>query len=142
MELVLFNSEDTDFTLSNPDPIIDWINQTVTTEKKELGPLNFIFCSDPYLHSINVEYLNHDTYTDIITFDYSELPAISGDIFISIDRVKENAETYNTTFSTELKRVIIHGVLHLIGYKDKTDADQEQMTAKEDFYLNLAPDSH
>jgi len=99
--------------------------------------LNYIFCSDTYLHKINLEYLKHDTLTDIITFDYSEKKQISGDIFISIDRIKENALKFNQSTDIELNRVLIHGVLHLLGYKDKTPKEKETMRAKEDFYLTL-----
>jgi len=99
--------------------------------------LNYIFCSDTYLHKINLEYLKHDTLTDIITFDYSEKKQISGDIFISIDRIKENAPKFNQSTDIELNRVLIHGVLHLLGYKDKTPKEKETMRAKEDFYLTL-----
>jgi probable rRNA maturation factor len=113
-----------------------WINKTIESENYQLQELNFIFCSDEYLLKINQEYLNHDTYTDIITFDNSEIDKeISGDIFISIDRIKENAQTFKTTFIDELNRVIIHGTLHLLGYNDKSEKDKDLMTLKEDSYL-------
>ena len=99
--------------------------------------LSFIFCDDMELLNKNSKYLNHDTLTDILTFDYSENNNISGDIYISIDRVKENAKTYKVTFENELDRVMIHGVLHLLGYKDKSKKDQKAMREKEDFYLSL-----
>ncbi len=103
------------------------------------GYLNFIFCSDKYLHAINVKYLNHDTYTDIITFDYtSDYNSVSGDMFISVDRVKENAKLHNVSFDHELYRVIIHGFLHLVGYDDKTEDDEFKMRFKENFYLSMA----
>jgi rRNA maturation RNase YbeY len=131
-----FFNEETSFNLKNKTSLRNWINQTIIQEKHQLEELNFIFCSDNYLLKINKEYLNHDTYTDIITFDNSSLPLeITGDIFISIDRVKENAKTFKTTTQNELCRVMIHGVLHLLGYKDKTKKDKELMTEKEDFYL-------
>lgn len=128
---------ETDFSFSNEEEIKLWINDTAEKEKMAVGCLNFIFCDDEYLHKINVEYLNHDTYTDIITFDNSTKDEISSDIFISVARVKENASLYKNHFETELHRVIIHGVLHLLGYKDKSDTEQELMTSKEDFYLSL-----
>lgn len=134
---IYFNIEDVDFALQNGEEITSWIVKTIKTEGKIPGELSYIFCSDEYLHKINLEHLNHDTYTDIITFNYCEQEFISGDIFISIDRVKDNAIEFSTTFQDELNRVIIHGVLHLIGYNDKTDEQQLEMTAKEDFYLSL-----
>jgi rRNA maturation RNase YbeY len=133
---ICFFNEEISFNLKNKTIIRSWINQTIIQEKHQLEELNFIFCSDNYLLKINKEYLNHDTYTDIITFDNSSLPhEIIGDIFISIDRVKENAKSFDTTFINELNRVIIHGVLHLLGYKDKSKNDKALMTQKEDFYL-------
>ncbi len=104
-------------------------------EKKKLGNISIIFCSDEYLLRINEEYLNHSYYTDIITFDYSENSFISGDLFISLERITDNARKFRTTFKKELYRVILHGLLHLVGYKDKTDTEQEEMRTKEDFYL-------
>lgn len=132
-----FYSEDVDFVLDQEKSLADWINEIISLAEKKLLHLNFIFCSDPYLHHINVEYLNHDTLTDIITFPYSELPQIEGDIFISIDRVRENASEYKVPFDNELRRVISHGVLHLCGYGDKTAAEKEQMRSKEDEALAL-----
>lgn len=107
----------------------------VNNEKKELGNVSVIFCSDEYLLRINEEYLNHNYYTDIITFDYCENTVISGDLFISLDRITENTDKFRTTFNKELYRVIFHGLLHLVGFKDKTDAEQEKMREKEEFYL-------
>ncbi|MDF1671994.1 MAG: rRNA maturation RNase YbeY [Vicingaceae bacterium] len=134
---ISFYSEDTSFELKNTAPTIDWIHKTILSENKVLGEISYIFCSDDFLHKINLEHLDHDTYTDIITFNYCEKDILNSDIFISIDRVKENAKTYNVDFINELHRVIVHGVLHLVGYNDKTDEQQEEMTAKEDFYLSL-----
>jgi len=134
---IIFFSENITFSLSNEKRIIDWIRNTVLQEGKTIGEINYVFCADDYLHNINLTYLNHDTFTDIITFDYTEESKISSDIFISIDRVKENAETFKTTFENELHRVIIHGILHLLGYKDKTDDEVKAMRVKEDFYLSL-----
>ena len=112
-----------------------WIKETIIYEGKTLGDISFIFCSDDYLLEVNKQYLNHDYFTDIITFDYVENKVISGDIFISCDRVKENALEFKTGFENELSRIIIHGVLHLLGYKDKAKKDKLLMTQKEDFYL-------
>ncbi|MFW6327435.1 MAG: rRNA maturation RNase YbeY [Bacteroidota bacterium] len=107
----------------------------VKNEKRKLGDVSIIFCSDEYLLRINEEYLNHNYYTDIITFDYTENFFISGDLFISLDRIRDNALKFQTTFYKELYRVILHGLLHLVGYRDKTDVEQEKMREKEDFYL-------
>ena len=113
----------------------DWIKNTILNEGKQSGEISFVFCSDDYLLDINRQYLDHDYYTDIITFDYVEGNLISGDIFISIDRVKENADVFKVSFENELNRIIIHGVLHLLGYKDKDSKQKEVMTGKEDYYL-------
>jgi len=134
---ITFHQEDISFRLKKIKKIKSWITQSIALEKNVLGDLNYIFCSDIYLHKINLEYLKHDTLTDIITFDYSEKKQISGDIFISIDRIKENAIKFKQSIENELNRVLIHGVLHLLGYKDKTPKDKELMRAKEDFYLTL-----
>ena len=113
----------------------NWINFAIEKEKFKCGDLSFIFCFDEYLLKINKEYLNHDYYTDIITFHYVEGNIISGDIFISIDRVRDNAQQYGVSFENELSRVIIHGVLHLIGFDDKDESSQSIMRMKEDEYL-------
>jgi len=113
----------------------NWINFAIEKEKFKCGDLSFIFCFDEYLLKINKEYLNHDYYTDIITFNYVEGNIISGDIFISIDRVRDNAQQYGVSFENELSRVIIHGVLHLIGFDDKDESSQSIMRMKEDEYL-------
>lgn len=140
MPEITFFAEDIDFELENQDPIKAWIAQTIEAEGAELGELNYIFCTDEYLHQINVEYLDHDTYTDIITFDNAEIEGIiEGDIFISIERVRENATEYNVHFLSELNRVLIHGVLHLLGYMDESDTEELQMRAGEDFYLAKLP---
>jgi len=114
-----------------------WIKDTILSEEKIVGDVSFIFCSDNYLLEVNKKYLTHDYYTDIITFDYVEGELISGDIFISTDRVKENAKEFSTTTENELNRILIHGILHLLGYKDKIKKDKELMTFKEDYYLNV-----
>lgn len=136
MARIQFFPEDVDFKLQHPRKTVNWIKQTIIQEGKTPGEINFILCSDEYLLKFNQEYLNHDTYTDIVTFDNSEEEdSIDGDIFISIDRVKENAIKFNKTEDEELHRVIIHGVLHLIGYGDKTKALKAQMRELEDYYL-------
>ena len=138
MPSIKYFTEDVSFRLSHPRKTSGWINSAISSEGMTLGEVNFIFCSDSYLHSMNVEYLNHNTLTDIITFDNSEQEGlIEGDIFISIDRVKENAKIFSRPFDEEIHRVIIHGILHLIGYSDKTPSKQKQMREKEDAYLSL-----
>lgn len=130
--MITFNYE-TEFELPEQDIVFQtWIEKIIVSEEKELGELNYIFCDDNYLHQINVQYLDHDTLTDIITFDYTEEQTISGDIFISVERVADNAKDFNVDFQTELLRVMAHGVLHLCGYKDKTDAESQQMRNKEE----------
>jgi probable rRNA maturation factor len=128
---IIYHTEDVDFQLLKKTPLSNWIKKTVEIEGKTLSAVTYIFCSDDYLHKMNVEHLNHDTLTDIITFPYNENP-IEGDIFISIDRVKDNAQDFNTSFDNELHRVMIHGILHLCGYKDKTEEDEKRMRQKED----------
>lgn len=132
-----FFSEDVDFTLKEKQKIRQWITGAITREGfSRVGELNFVFCSDDYLLEINQTYLKHDTYTDIVTFDSSESEdTIAGDIFISVDRTQENALAFGVSWRDELHRVIIHGVLHLCGYGDKTDAEQQKMTEMEDHYL-------
>ncbi len=133
--MIDFFTEQIDFQINNKDVLIQWIKNTAKEENRKTGEISIIFTSDDNLLEINKKYLNHDYYTDVITFDYSENDTISGDIFISIDRVKENAQIYNSKFEQELHRVIIHGILHLIGYKDKNETDQKLMRQKEDYYL-------
>jgi len=118
-----------------------WIKSTILSEGKRVGDISFIFCSDNYLLEVNKTYLDHDYFTDIITFDYVEGMLINGDIFISVDRVLDNSVEFKTTFENELNRILIHGVLHLVGYKDKNKKDKLLMTAKEDFYLKLLNDN-
>ncbi|HEY0899783.1 MAG TPA: rRNA maturation RNase YbeY [Sphingobacteriaceae bacterium] len=133
---VHFFSEDLVFTLKQKTNVRNWIQSTIIAEGYALDELNFIFCSDTYLLTINQQYLDHDTYTDIITFDNSEEEdRITGDIFISVERVRENANHFGVAFEDELHRVIIHGTLHLLGYPDKTKAEKTRMTQKEDEYL-------
>jgi rRNA maturation RNase YbeY len=134
--MVHFCTEDITFSLKEKLKHKAWLNEVAKQEGKRILELTYVFCSDDYLLQINQEYLNHDTLTDIVTFDNSEDPKrIEGDIFISIDRVKENGDTLGTK-ETELKRVMVHGLLHLLGYKDKKKEDKAIMTEKEDFYIN------
>ncbi|MGN7203551.1 rRNA maturation RNase YbeY [Pedobacter sp. SAFR-022] len=131
-----FFTEEISFTLKNKTIIRNWLRETISAEGYVLEELNFIFCSDEYLLGINQQYLDHDTYTDVITFDNSEAAkTIVGDIFISIDRIKENAKEFKHDFMDELCRVMVHGTLHLLGYPDKGKAAKKIMTEKEDLYL-------
>lgn len=139
-ETIYFFSEEVKFTLLDKRKTRGWIKEIILCENRELGNLNFIFCKDSYLNEINIKYLKHDTLTDIITFDLSEKPnQISGDIFISIERVIDNSKTFKSSISSELNRVISHGILHLIGYNDKTTKDALIIRQKEDYYLSLLP---
>lgn len=128
--MILFNYE-IDFKLADEDKFKEWICTIIRSEKRDVGEVNYIFCDDDYLHAINMQYLNHDTLTDIISFDYTEGDVVSGDIFISIERVVENAKDFSVSFDEELKRVLAHGVLHYCGYKDKTKQDEVLMRQKE-----------
>lgn len=134
-----FFYEEVDFELDQADQVGEWISQIVLEHGYEIENLTYVFCSDDYLHQINLQYLNHDTYTDIVTFNNSDFPdrIVEGDIFISIDRVRENARDLALSFTNELHRVIIHGVLHLLGYDDKDPAAQAAMREKEDSCLSL-----
>ncbi len=131
---IFFHQEEIDFVLVDEERISNWLEALILEEKKEYSNINFIFCNDAYLLKKNQEYLDHDTYTDIITFQYNEEP-LEGDIFISIERVEENAKELTTSFKSELNRVLAHGVLHLCGYGDKSDEEKKVMRGKEDFYL-------
>lgn len=126
------------FKLSNQKKTLSWIKSVVKKEGAKLNSLNYVFCSDEYLREMNIQYLNHKTLTDIITFNYNPSETeIEGEIFISIERVKENATKFNSDFYTELHRVMIHGVLHLLGYNDKSKREKSLMREKEDTYLSL-----
>jgi rRNA maturation RNase YbeY len=127
----------TNFMLSQKRVIKSWLNNIVIQENKKIGYVNIVFCNDEQLYALNKQYLNHDSFTDIITFDYSENLLLQSDIYISIERVKENAEKYNYTFDKELRRVMAHGILHLCGYKDKTSVDKLVMKQKEEEVLLL-----
>jgi len=132
-----FHIVDLDFSLDHQPELSEWLYQVIASENFESGNLDFTFMSDEDLLKINKEHLDHDFYTDIITFEYTEGKMISGDLLISLDRVKENATKLSLNFSDELHRVMVHGVLHLCGYNDKTEAEQVEMRSKEDYYLSL-----
>ena len=134
---IYFHSEDIVFPKIKKTPLKNWIKQVVQKEQNTVGDINIIFTSDNHLLKINKEFLNHDYFTDVITFDYTEKLKISGDIFISIDRVCDNAKSLNISTTHELNRIIIHGILHLLGYKDKNSVDKLVMTNKENTYLEL-----
>lgn len=117
--------------------IKEWLIQLIKSEDFKVGQVNYIFCNDEYLLKVNRDFLNHDYYTDVITFDYVKGKTVSGDIFVSLPRISENAEQLGSSFATELKRVLAHGILHLCGYKDKTTQEAAEMRNKEEFYLAL-----
>ena len=134
--MIEFYSE-TDFNIEDTKALSHWISEIILHENHELGDLTYVFCDDDYLHKLNLQFLNHDTLTDIISFDNSLGKQIHGEIYISVERVRENAGTYQVAFLEELHRVIIHGVLHFCGYKDKTKKQQETMSRKENEALDL-----
>lgn len=135
MELT-FHSEEIDFELNNAPKIEQWLKKVIKNEHWILAEVTYIFCSDAYLYQMNVEHLQHDTYTDVITFQYNE-ELVEGDIFISVERTNENARTFGVASDHELHRVMVHGLLHLMGYKDKEPSDKKLMTEKENEYLEL-----
>jgi len=134
--MIEFNYE-TDFKLKNEGAIQKWISKCIDARGFTEGELNYIFCDDEYLLKLNVEFLKHDTLTDIISFDYTLGKLISGDIFISVERVQENAKIFTQTLENELNRIIIHGVLHYMGYKDKTEEAKSEMRTQENLFLAL-----
>ncbi|MDA0177944.1 rRNA maturation RNase YbeY [Mesoflavibacter profundi] len=134
--MISFNYE-TDFKLPNEDVLSKWISSIITLHNCKEDEISYVFCDDDYLHKLNVQFLNHDTLTDIISFDYSVGKNLQGDIFISVERVEDNAKDLGLTFKEELHRVIIHGILHYCGFKDKTESDAKQMRLKEDEALSL-----
>ncbi|MBC7847556.1 MAG: rRNA maturation RNase YbeY [Flavobacterium sp.] len=134
--MIDFNYE-TEFTLENKEAISNWISNVIKSEDKKEGEINYIFCDDEYLLQINQEHLQHDYYTDIISFDYTVGNEINGDLFISVERVKDNAVDFNVSFEEELKRVLVHGILHYCGYKDKSEDDELLMRSKEDEKLAM-----
>ncbi len=136
--MIRFFTEDIAFTLKDSNKLVTWVSGVINAENKIAKTINYIFCSDSYLLDKNLTYLNHNTYTDIVTFDNSEsLEEVEADIFISINRVKENAVTLNVSFENELHRVMIHGILHLLGQNDKSDAEKKEMRKKEEACLSL-----
>lgn len=137
--MISFSTE-TLFELSKSAVISAWLSSIISQEKHTEGEISIVFCNDEYLCKLNVEFLNHDTLTDVISFDYSIGKQVHGEIFISVDRVKENATEFNQSFEIELSRVIAHGVLHFCGYKDKTDSESSLMRTKEGFYLQQLMD--
>jgi probable rRNA maturation factor len=139
--VISFHMEDVEFDLPSEDTLVAWLVQVAALEGAEMLELNYIFCSDEYLRHINVEYLDHDYYTDVISFPYAET-GIHGDVFISTERVAENAVTNGVSFETELCRVMVHGLLHLAGYDDKTPEAAQQMRSMEDKYLKIHADTH
>ena len=137
--MISFSAVEISYNLKYKLKVKNWVKSILETEGKLAGEITYVFCNDEFLSSMNEKYLKHNTLTDIITFDYSEKGKLSGDIFISIERVKENAGSFNTTLNQELGRVMAHGVLHLSGYKDKTTEDKKIMRSKEDIYLSTFP---
>lgn len=134
---IRFASQDIDFELLEAEKVKNWISKVIQLRGKKVGNISYLFCDDEYLLGVNQQYLNHDTYTDIITFDYVAADLISGDIMISIDRVGENASQFEVPFELELRRVIIHGVLHLLGQGDKSDDEATEMRRQEEESLVL-----
>lgn len=133
--MINFHKIVTGIRIDRKREIKEWIKLVVDAEAKAIGQIDIIFCSDDYLKKVNVKYLKHKYLTDVITFNYTENTGLSGDLYISIERVRENAEYYHTSFENELKRVIVHGILHLIGYDDNSDLERQFMKEKEDHYL-------
>lgn len=133
--MISFNYE-TKFQLENETDISKWISSVISSEKFKEGDINYVFCADDYLLKLNIKFLNHNTLTDIISFDDSIGKILQGDIFISVERVKENAENFNVSFQEELNRVMVHGILHYCGYKDKTKTDSKIIRRKENFYIS------
>lgn len=135
--MISYFTEDVVFKFKNKRLNNKWLTLVAESEVKRIGDISIIFCSDSYILDINIRYLHHDYFTDIITFDYTEGDRLSGDLFISLDTVRANAAEYGSDFETELNRVMVHGVLHLIGYDDHSSADKKLMREKEDYYLSL-----
>lgn len=135
--MISYNFEDTDFLFKAKTLTNKWLRLVAESEIRRIGDISIIFCSDNYILDVNQRFLGHDYFTDIITFDYCEGDRLSGDLFISVDSVKENSVEYNTEFADELNRVIVHGILHLIGYDDHNEEDVAQMRSKENYYLSL-----
>lgn len=134
--MIDFNYEN-EYNLDNEEAVASWLSAVILSEGKKEGDINYIFCDDEYLHKINLEYLNHDTLTDVISFDYTMGNEISGDIFISVERVQDNATDFEVSFKEELRRVMVHGILHYCGYKDKGEEEELLMREKENEKLKL-----
>lgn len=140
MSAIRFHAvEDTLIPIKNQKLYSQWLYDVAKTENKSIDYINYIFCSDDFLKDINVKYLNHDYYTDIITFPYNEGNNIQSDIYISVDRVSENSKDYGIDFQTEMQRVMVHGLLHLVGYNDISDEEIHEMRAKENLYISIFP---
>jgi rRNA maturation RNase YbeY len=137
--MIQFSQQEIRFTLKSKLALKGWIKEIISDHKMKTGDINYIFCNDEYLLKINKQYLNHDSYTDIITFNYNEKSTINGDIFISIERVRDNMRKFNTTMNSELGRVMAHGILHLLGYKDKKREDKLTMRGKEEECISKFP---
>ena len=135
--MISYHYEDTDFLFRGKTVNNRWLRLVAESEIRRIGDIAVIFCSDNYILDVNIRYLGHDYFTDIITFDYCEGNVLSGDLFISVDSVRENSLEYGTEFEDELNRVIVHGVLHLVGYDDHTEEDVKEMRSKENYYLDL-----
>tara|TARA_B100001059_G_C17738931_1_gene530492 strand:+ start:237 stop:647 length:411 start_codon:yes stop_codon:yes gene_type:complete len=133
--MISFNYE-TEFSLENEQQISNWISSVISEEEFREGEINYIFCDDDYLLKLNLEFLNHDTLTDIISFDYTVGKEINGDVYISIERVRDNANDFNVEFIDELNRVMVHGALHYCGYKDKSEEEEKTMRLKENYYIS------
>ena len=134
--MISFNYE-TDLQLANEDNLSQWISNTILEEGFNEGEINYIFCDDAYLLGLNIEFLDHDTLTDIISFDYTLGQLISGDIYISVERVRDNAKDFEVSFENELSRVMIHGILHYCGFQDKSESEEAEMRLKENYYMAL-----
>ena len=135
--MISYYNEDTDFIFKGKNLNNRWLRMVAGSEIRRIGDISIIFCSDNYILDVNMRYIQHDYFTDIITFDYCERDRLSGDLFISVDSVRENSIFYKTDFADELNRVMVHGLLHLIGYDDHTDEEKKIMREKEDYYLSL-----
>ena len=134
--MIEFNSQN-EFHIDKEEQVLNWLNSVAEMENHQVGELGYVFCSDEYLLDINIQYLDHDTYTDIVTFDYKEGTVLNGEMYISTERVADNAKQFSVSFDSELRRVMVHGLLHMCGFGDKTDEDTKLMRAKEDEYLKL-----
>jgi len=135
--MIYFHADRIVFKIQNQRKISDWLNKIIYHYKRILGEINVIFCSDEYILEMNQTHLNHDYYTDIITFNFNHFEYVSGDLYISVDRVKENAEEFNVTFNQEIQRVLVHGLLHLLGFNDTTDQEEAEIRKLENHWLQI-----